>query len=134
MITNLIRLLDILVIGPINVLFAFTVKEKWLALVTLVIGILTILYNFVNLCTFHFGIRFDLVLPKWLKKLFWHDTNGKTQFLRLINLTIMYPLLILAYLKSYPGNWMMQFTKYTMLFFIISGFIYNLENFLILMN
>ena len=130
--TNVVRCVDIFVLGPINVLFAFTVENKLLAWATLITGFLTIFYNSANLCRFLYKFTPKLfeVIPKWCRTLFWDNQHGKTQFLRLINLLVMYPLLVYAYTKSKPKGKLLMFTKQSMGLFIVLGFLYNLWYFI----
>jgi len=131
---NIIRLLDIFVIGPATILFAYNIRHlPWLLCALVVsIGMLTIVYNYINFNRLYRGTdpRPYTVLPTWVQNLFWHPVNGKTQLLRLINLFVMYPILFYAWYYSIEEGLYSNVVGLFMISFgVLIGFIYNLYYF-----
>jgi hypothetical protein len=143
---NTVRLLDILLIGPVNILFSLTVlHEKWLFYLVFLTGVLTIFYNYINFNRFYkkrnprvlvkdsgtrrrpsSSERVLQILPPWIQNLFWDPVNGKTQLLRVVNLLVMYPLLTYALLICDPQSEPFVWIVWLMGAFVVTGFFYNL--------
>jgi len=136
---NVVRLMDIFVIGPTNILFAMTVLHNPILFVPVFLtGVLTIWYNYVNFNRFykHKDPKTFALLPQWIQTLFWDPVNGKTQLLRIVNLLIMYPLLTFALTQSQSqsqpfGNTnLFVYITWLMALFVGTGFFYNLYYFI----
>ena len=115
---NKVRLLDVLVLGPMQIAVSTYVKLPWLKCFMLVTGISTIIYNLHNFLYFHTDV---LKTPNPIFNGFVDPLNGKIQIHRLYNILIMYPLFLLAYKStSLP-----PMLKYIFLLDIIIGAMYN---------
>jgi hypothetical protein len=98
MIHNNVRLIDIFLSGPIQILVSSYITHKPLFLLRYFIlftGILNIIYNGHNFLLFNSTIKQPLPLIKTFVDL----KNGKTQSHRLYNLIIMYPIFIIVLLN-----------------------------------
>jgi hypothetical protein len=133
-ITNIIRLLDIFLIGPVNIIFSLTLIPNWILLIPVFLnGAITIIYNYINFNVYyrHTEPYIYRIVPVNIRKYIWDPINGKTQLIRLVNLFIQYPLLIFAVIHSQPGdNFLYQWSVYLMILFIVCGIVYNLWYFL----
>jgi hypothetical protein len=116
--TYFIRLFDIFFIGPFLIHCQKYIKNKHFNYILIILGILTIIYNLVNILYINFKL---IDIPNCLKYII--DIKlGKTQLLRLINIIIMYPLLAYIYkTNNFP-------TTTSIIFIIINsiGVLYNL--------
>ena len=95
---NNVRLIDIFLSGPLQILVSSYITHKPLFLLRYFIlftGILNIIYNGHNFLFFNSTIRQPLPLIKPFVDL----KNGKTQSHRLYNLIIMYPIFIFVLLN-----------------------------------
>lgn len=129
---NIVRLLDIFAIGPVNILFALTVSHNPLLFIPVFLtGVLTIWYNYINFNRFYKlkDPKTYQLLPSWIQHLFWDPVHGKTQLLRGINLLVMYPLLTYAFMQSTPDGNFFNCIVWLMALFIATGFFYNLYYF-----
>jgi hypothetical protein len=115
---NKVRLLDVLVLGPMQIAVSTYVKQPWLKCFMLVTGMLTIIYNLHNFLYFHTDV---LKTPNPIFKGFVDPLNGKIQTHRLYNILIMYPLFLLAY----KSTRLPPLLKWILLLDIIIGAIYN---------
>lgn len=125
--TNTVRLVDIFITGPLQILIStYITKSFLLRYFMLLTGILTILYNGHNFLLFN--SIFKQPLPIFNK--FVHAKNGKYQSHRVYNLMIMYPIfLYVLFHISMPF-------ELRVLFFlnIVIGFSYNLYYFIHILN
>lgn len=99
------RILDVLLLGPLKIILGSYTKNKILKYLLIVIGLWTMIYNWANRSILHFNISpvWLAYVPGWIRDLFFHPIHGKTQLVRIINLLVMYPILIMAY-KSIQEN------------------------------
>ena len=87
--TNIVRLIDVFLSGPIQILVSsYIARPVILRYYMLITGILNILYNGHSFLLFTSTIK----QPLSLFKPFIHLKNGKTQSHRFYNLFIMYPI------------------------------------------
>ena len=117
--SNKVRLIDVFITGPLQIIISNHIKTSpLLRYFMLITGISTIIYNGHNF------LLFGSVLKKPLPILnkFVHSEHGKYQLHRLYNLTIMYPIFIYVLL-----NIVMPFElRILLLINIVVGFLYNL--------
>ena len=117
--SNKVRLTDVFITGPLQIIISNYISTSPLLLYFMLItGISTIIYNGHNF------LLFGSVLKKPLPILnkFVHSEHGKYQLHRLYNLTIMYPIFIYVLL-----NIVMPFElRILLLINIVVGFLYNL--------
>lgn len=122
---NTIRLFDVFVSGPLQIIISTYITRSSLSLLRyfmLITGILNIIYNGHNF------LLFDSILKQPLPILnkFIHLKHGKFQLHRLYNLIIMYPIFIYVLL-----NIGMPFElRILLLINIVIGFLYNLFYFI----
>jgi hypothetical protein len=124
---NTIRLFDVFVSGPLQIIISTYITRSSLSLsllryFMLITGILNIIYNGHNF------LLFDSILKQPLPILnkFIHLKHGKFQLHRLYNLIIMYPIFIYVLL-----NIGMPFElRILLLINIVIGFLYNLFYFI----
>jgi uncharacterized protein YhhL (DUF1145 family) len=117
--TNIFRLMDVFITGPLQIIVStYITRSALLRYFMLITGILNIIYNGHNF------LLFESILKKPLPILnkFIHLKNGKHQLHRLYNLIIMYPVFTYVLL-----NIAMPFElRILLLINIIIGFLYNL--------
>jgi len=117
--TNKVRLIDVFVTGPLQIIISnYITTSPVLRYFMLMTGILNIIFNGHNF------LLFDSIFKKPLPILnkFIHVTHGKYQLHRLYNLIIMYPIFIYVLL-----NIVMPIELRILLFVnIVIGFLYNL--------
>jgi uncharacterized protein YhhL (DUF1145 family) len=116
--TNIFRLMDVFITGPLQIIVSNYITKSALRYFMLITGILNIIYNGHNF------LLFESVLKKPLPILnkFIHLKNGKHQLHRLYNLIIMYPVFTYVLL-----NIVMPFElRILLLINIVIGFLYNL--------
>ena len=117
--SNKVRLIDVFITGPLQIIISNHIKTSpLLRYFMLITGISTIIYNGHNF------LLFDSILKKPLPILnkFIHLKHGKYQVHRLYNLIIMYPIFIYVLL-----NIVMPFeVRILLLINIVIGFLYNL--------
>lgn len=117
--SNKVRLIDVFITGPLQIIIStYITTSPLLRYFMLITGISSIIYNGHNF------LLFDSVLKKPLPILnnFVHFEHGKYQSHRLYNLTIMYPIFIYVLL-----NIVMPFElRILLLINIVIGFLYNL--------
>jgi len=117
-----VRLLDVFLLGPMQIVVSFYVKNRFLHFFMFLTGFLNILYNGNNYLYLDLGLidkPFLQLLNIFISK------YGKTQIHRIYNLLIMYPLFfyIWKYEKNIPKK-----IKTFFIFQIILGFMFNLYN------
>jgi hypothetical protein len=122
-----IRLLDVCLLGPIQILISKYVIHPKLKLFIFLVGILNIIYNGHNYLYLDMGV---LNNPLPGISLFVHKKHGKYNFHRLFNLCIMYPIFLYIYKVTVMPKWLSRF----FLLQIIIGFIFNLTNFIKIAN
>lgn len=117
--TNELRLLDVFITGPLQIIVStYITRSPLLRYFMLITGTLNILYNGHNFLLFDSRLKQPLpVLNKFI-----HLKNGKYQIHRLYNLTIMYPVFI--YVLSTIV--MPIELRILLLINIVIGFLYNL--------
>ena len=116
--SNKIRLIDVFITGPLQIIVSNYITISSLRYFMLITGILNIIYNGHNFLVFDSILKEPLpILNKFI-----HVKHGKYQLHRLYNLLIMYPVFIYVLL-----NIVMPF-ELRILFFIniVIGFLYNL--------
>lgn len=124
-ISGFIRLLDVLVLGPMRIyLSTFLPKKSIERYIILLIGVMTILYNLNNLLTLNFGFK-NMFIPK-----IFVTKNGKTQQHRLYNVLLMYPfeIYVLYKFRKQIPNFLKTYFQIT----IFLGLLFNLRNYLII--
>ena len=117
--TNIFRLMDVFITGPLQIIVStYITRSALLRYFMLITGILNIIYNGHNF------LLFDSILkqPLPILKKFIHVKHGKYQLHRLYNLIIMYPIFIYVLLNIH-----MPFElRILLLINIVIGFLYNL--------
>lgn len=117
------RILDVFLLGPLKLSLIFYVKDINLKIILFIIGILTIIFNAHNF--FIYDVKY-FKKPWNIFKPFIKKNTGKTQYVRLLNLLIMYPILIYISMNiQLPHN-----LKTLLDLNNILGFLYNLMNFI----
>ena len=117
--TNKVRLIDVFVTGPLQIIISsYITTSPLLCYFMLMTGIINIIYNGHNFLLFESIIKKPLpILNKFV-----HIKHGKYQLHRLYNLIIMYPIFIYILL-----NIVMPIELRMLLFVnIVIGFFYNL--------
>lgn len=116
------RLFDVFLTGPVRIYLSYFISNKYLRNYLFIEGILVILYNGYNYLRFQKG--FSLPIP--ILNNYTDREKGKPQLQRLFNLFIMYYLHVYIMSTNYFTN------KQLSLFLLItiSGFIYNLYNYI----
>ena len=117
--TNKVRLIDVFVTGPLQIIISsYITTSPLLCYFMLMTGIINIIYNGHNFLLFESIIKKPLpILNKFV-----HIKHGKYQLHRLYNLIIMYPIFIYVLL-----NIVMPIELRILLFVnIVIGFLYNL--------
>lgn len=120
-----VRILDIFISGPLQIYVSLFLKNIFLKYFMFITGILNIAFN-----GYVYLLKSKYIKKKhrYLKYLITED--GKTQIHRLYNLTIMYPIFLYILLHSKLPVFI-QFAFFTN---IVIGFIYNLNNFVLLQH
>ena len=123
--TNIFRLMDVFITGPLQIIVStYITRSALLRYFMLITGILNIIYNVHNF------LLFESILKKPLPILnkFIHLKNGKHQLHRLYNLIIMYPVFLYVLL-----NIVMPIElRILLLINIVIGFLYNLYYYIII--
>ena len=117
------RLLDVFFTGPIQIAISYYIKNRFLKLFMFITGYLNILYNGNNYLLLDLGV-IDKSFIGFMDKYF-VSNQGKTQFHRIYNLVIMYP--IFFYIWKYEND-IPKVLKDVLIFDIVLGFLYNLHN------
>ena len=114
------RLIDVFLLGPIQILIGLYIKTNaFLKFFMIILGISNILYNGHNYLHFCQGTEIHPYIKHFI-----HPKYGKTQIHRLYNIFIMYPILAYVYMtEKLP-----KFLEYILLFDIIFGFTINFLN------
>jgi len=123
------RLLDILFLGPLQILISSYTQNKFLKLFVFITGYMNILYNANNYLYLDLGVV-DKSYLNFLDNYFVSE-NGKTQYHRIYNLVIMYP--VFFYVWKYEKN-IPKTIKDAFIIEITLGFLYNLYNFILIKN
>ena len=118
-----VRLLDVFVLGPLQLLISTYVKNKALKYFIFIIGICNIIYNGHNYIYLDLGL---MKQPLSILEFSVNKIHGKTQVQRLFNVLIMYPIFMYIYQTTIMPKWVSS----AFLLQIILGFIYNLKNFI----
>lgn len=119
-----IRLLDVFLVGPLEIYTSCFIKNKLLRLYLLLNGILVILFNGYNYL--HFEKKFSVINIKVLDK-YSDPITGKPQCHRFILLSLLYPIhlyIILTEYKNIPMPLLTIFTAH-----LVISFTYNYYNF-----
>ena len=117
------RILDVFLLGPLKLYLINFVKDINLKIILFIIGILTIIFNAHNFFIYDFKY---LKQPWAIFEPFIKKKTGKTQYVRLLNLLIMYPILIYINLNfELPDTVKLLLNLNNLL-----GFLYNLMNFI----
>lgn len=118
-----IRLLDVFILGPLQIIISFYIENLYLKIFMLLTGILNIIFN---------GHNYLLQDIKYLKKpipilkFFINKYSGKTQLQKLYNVFIMYPLFV--YICIYVK--IPKILKFFLILDIICGVLYNFGSYL----
>ena len=130
--SNLSRMGDVLVLGPMKLLVAQYIPDKRLSAEIFIIGLFTIVYNLLNFMIVEQKQTpvFFKKLPKVFRDLFFHKTRGKTQLLRVINLVYMYPVLYKGYLAMKVETTSEKLLQKIFLLSTLVGVAFNLFNFI----
>ena len=111
-----VRLIDIFFTGPFRIYLSYYVKNKYSSYILFYGGLCVLLFNLFTYLETPF---------KFINE--YSDKNkGKPQLHRLFNLFIMYPIEIFILLTSNLSS----LQKMLYLLLIVSGFIYNLKNYI----
>lgn len=118
-----VRIIDIFLTGPLQLNISYYVKHIWLKLFLISTGIMTIIYNLHN----YLYLDIKKISKPWPILRYFVTNNGKSQYHRLYNVFIMYPIFLyaLSSTKNIPDI-------LRVLFFceIIIGTIFNLFNYI----
>jgi len=123
--SNDVRILDIFITGPLQIYVSLFLKNIFLKYFMLITGILNIAFN-----GYVYLLKNKYIQKKHRYLKYFITEHGKRQVHRLYNLTIMYPI-FLYILLHYKLPTFVQFAFSSN---IIIGFIYNLYNFIILVQ
>ena len=122
-----VRLLDVFVFGPVQLLISTYVKNKALKYFIFIIGICNIIYNGHNYLYLDLGL---MKKPLSILEFSINKIHGKTQVQRLFNIFIMYPVFMYIYKHTIMPKWLSS----VFLIQITLGFFYNLINFINIWN
>lgn len=115
-----VRLIDVFILGPFQILISMYLKRKDLKVFFLLVGILNIIYNLHNYLYFNKQvIKPPLMLVDMV-------SHGKTQIHRIYNICIMYPIMAYTLLTQKLPRYLQVFLALD----IVSGTLYNLYYFL----
>ena len=122
---NKVRLIDVFISGPLQIIVStYILRKSLLRYFMLFTGIINIIYNGHNFLLFNLTLKQPLsILNKFI-----HLKNGKYQLHRLYNLIIMYPIFIYVLLNVV----MPVELRILLLLNIVVGFAYNLFYYLTL--
>lgn len=122
---NKVRLIDVFISGPLQIIVStYILRKSLLRYFMLFTGIINIIYNGHNFLLFNSTLKQPLpILNKFI-----HLKNGKYQLHRLYNLIIMYPIFIYVLLNVV----MPVELRILLLLNIVVGFAYNLFYYLTL--
>ena len=122
---NKVRLIDVFISGPLQIIVStYILRKSLLSYFMLFTGIINIIYNGHNFLLFNSTLKQPLpILNKFI-----HLKNGKYQLHRLYNLIIMYPIFIYVLLNVV----MPVELRILLLLNIVVGFAYNLFYYLTL--
>ncbi len=115
------RIVDIFLLGPVQILVGLHVKNPLLKLFMIITGIANIVYNGHNFLYFQYKRDISPMFHKIVDPI-----HGKTQLHRLYNVLIMYPVFLYVYLTTPLPVWL----RFIFFFDITIGFIFNLANFI----
>ena len=118
-----VRLLDVFLFGPTQILISNYVKNKILKYFIFITGVLNIIYNAHNYLYLDLGI---IKKPVPFLSFCVNNSYGKTQMQRLFNIFIMYPVFMHIYSTTILPIWLSSI----FLVEILAGFVYNLQNFI----
>ena len=118
-----VRLLDVFILGPLQIFISLHVKNKLLKYFLFIIGVSNIIYNGHNYLYLDLNI---LKKPLSIFSPFINKNYGKTQLQRLFNIFIMYPIFMHILRTTNISNYI----KLLFLVQIVFGFTYNLKNFI----
>lgn len=117
------RLIDVFFNGPLQMLCSFYIHNKFLKYYLFSIGFVSIIYNGHNYLLLETNILKSPLLPTSIL-----TKNGKTQFHRLYNVVIMYPLMALALYQE--RNTLPPFLKIFLFLDILIGSVWNANNYI----
>ena len=112
------RLIDVFILGPMQILISTYVRNPFLKVFMFVVGLSSILYNGHNYLYLERG-----VIPNLIPGL--NTQSGKTQIHRLYNLVVMYPLFLVV-LVTQP---LPPILKVSLAVNIVVGVMYNYNNY-----
>ena len=113
---NETRLVDVFLLGPVQILVGLHVKNLLLKLFMIITGIMNILYNGHNYLYFSNRINKFNIFNQ-----FTSDKSGKITIHRVYNLVIMYPIFLYVYLTTPLPKWL----RVIFALDIIIGFAFN---------
>ena len=118
-----VRIIDIFLTGPLQINISLYIKQFLLKLFLISTGIMTIIYNFHN----YLYLDIKKLSKPWPILRYFVTNNGKSQYHRLYNVFIMYPIFFYALISNKNIPTILQ-----ILFFIeiIIGVIFNLFNYI----
>jgi hypothetical protein len=120
-----VRLIDIFLTGPFRIYLSYYVKNKYSSFYLFYGGLYVLLFNLFTYL--YINLNFTcLETPFKFINEYSDKVKGKPQLHRLFNLFIMYPIEIFILLISNLS--FLQKLLYLLL--IVSGFIYNLKNYI----
>ena len=120
-----VRLIDIFLTGPFRIYLSYYVENSFSSYLLFYSGIGILLFNLFTYLYINLNITFLETPFKFINE--YSDKNkGKPQLHRLYNLFVMYPIEIFILLTSNLS--FLQKMLYLLL--IVSGFIYNLKNYI----
>ena len=124
---GIVRLWDVFVLGPIYIYISTFIDNIVLKLLMIVYGVTNIIYNLHNYLLLN-----AKVIDKPWKIIDWmvDKVEGKTQNHRLYNVIVMYPFFLYIWYNIELPKWLTNF----FIIDIILGFIYNLDNYIVIRN
>jgi hypothetical protein len=116
------RLLDVFLLGPLQIYIGLLAHHWFASVFMIIVGVANIIYNLHNYLYIE-KRAISRILPHTII-----TRNGKTQWHRLYNLVVMYPIFIYVLATEYEN-----FPAIVCILFILDiviGFAFNLNNYL----
>lgn len=120
-----VRLIDIFFTGPFRIYLSYYVENKFSSYYLFYGGLIVLLFNLFTYLYINLNLT-GLKTPFKFINEYSDKIKGKSQLHRLYNLILMYPIEIFILLTSNISF----LQKLLYLILIVSGFIYNLKNYI----
>ena len=116
------RLLDVFLLGPLQIYIGLLARHWFASVFMIIVGVANIIYNLHNYLYIE-KRAISKILPQAII-----TRNGKTQWHRLYNLVVMYPIFIYVLATEYEN--LPAIVCILFVLDIVIGFAFNLNNFL----